>query len=203
MWHLALVAFLFCASVFGADSPAVDVPWEPWAAKAKPGDFVVRKCSGGVTIRSEVTKVNADLVAVAETTDVDGVKSVQNKHYLQKKKPYAGANPVGLEVDVKPTDQVEVTVGGKVVKAQKYSGFMVTGYAHTGKTENARKLAKYEKIIADSVPFGGMLKEFIAEEDGVALKPGGGKQVNKNEKLELLTEVVAFGNVNDEKSSSK
>ena len=190
----AILASIFSLAAFSAEKP-VPVGWEPWVPQAKVGDFVVRKSMDRLT-RSEVKEVTKNYVAVEETSGGSRVL----KHYSLKK--IEPTSVVGSEVDMKESAKNECKIGGKTVTCKTFSGSMVVSDAHGGKQVTATKIAKYEKVVSDAVPFGGLVKEALAEDDGIDIKPNGGRQVNTSDKMMVLSELVDFGNVLEDKATA-
>jgi len=177
--------------------------FEPWVKTAKIGDFVAIKYKSGTTMRRELKSIDADVVVVEEKSTSNGKDYTFQKKYSRKE---AGATEP-RELDMKKTSTAPVKINGKDVNCEVWDGYIKgmvvsTSSSTTQKAETFKAL-RYQKTMAADVPFGGIVKEMQAPDDGIGLSFGkgnkGGRVNNKNENLELVFEATDFGNTQPKK----
>ncbi|MFH0938121.1 MAG: hypothetical protein V1899_02405 [Planctomycetota bacterium] len=190
--NLVLVMlFVSCSVLAAGNSFGVGVgndssgglAYEPWVKTAKVGDFIIFKDNSGTTQRKEVKTIEPNFVIV----EFGNSKFTEKQKYSRKEAPVES-----YELDMKQTNSGTIQINDKTLKCVTYDGYvkkisMVSG-CHGGTKKSVQKGPRYQKVIGEGVPFGGVIKKFYAAKEG------------KDEKLELTFEVTDFGNVNDAKT---
>ena len=164
-------------------------PFEPWVKTAKVGDFVVIKSKDGKLQRKTVKSIEADVLVVESS--IDGGKAVEFKINRDEK----SALP-SRELELAKSSSGSVKLGTQSVQYEVYDGF-VKGLTMAMNGQETFKAMKYQKVVAQGVPFGGIIKLMQAHDDGKPLPFGNGQKTgrikNANETLELWYEVTEFG----------
>jgi hypothetical protein len=206
--RFVLLAALSAASLSAAEAPetlaarieqqATPLPYEAWTKSARVGDYIVRKFSSGPLTRTEVRELDADFVYVDEVSEFQGKKTERKRKYLRNENTLKPR-----EVDMKSSGTFKQKVNGQKLNCEGFDGYIVTVLKEWNGTTTAMKLANYHKVVAEGVPFGGIIRELQAPDDKieVATKPGGGfvKLLNTIETTQVVMEVTAWGNSVDER----
>jgi hypothetical protein len=186
------------AGANGAAAVAIVQPFEPWVKTARIGDFVIIKYKDGKTVRKTVKALEISAV-VLEFSSADAKPSEQK--FSRDEKTQAPPQ----ELDLVKSGSSALKIGTQTVQADVLDGFIVGMRAmHSSitpgkKTDNQEsfKVLKYQKIVAQGIPFGGVVKVMQAPDDGKPILFGKGQKTgridNEIEKLELMYEVTEFG----------
>jgi hypothetical protein len=180
------------------EQQATPLPYEPWTKTARVGDYIVRKLATGPVTRTEVREIDADYVYVDEVSDVQGRKTERKRKYLRNE------NTLKMrEVEMKSSGTFKQKVNGQKLNCEAFDGYIVTVLKEWNGTTTAMKLAKYHKVVAEGVPFGGVIRELQAPDDKREVTPnaGGGfvKLMNTIETTQVVMEVTDWGNSVDER----
>ena len=186
------------ADPFGAGAPGVFPPlaYEPWVKSAKVGDYAVLKYAA-YTLRREVKAIQDEFVVVEENFDHNGKKNTYEKKYIRKE-GLADSN----EVDMKKTSSGKLKINGADVACDVWDGYIKGLRVMPNAANECYKALKYQKFLAIGMPFGGIVKELRAKDDGKGISFGNGKAgrvKNESETLELVFEVIEFGNTQAKK----
>lgn len=172
----------------------MEMAFEPWVKTAAVGDFIVMKFKGGHTLRKEVKSVEDDFVTVETKSDS---RPGQMKYH---RKESAGPNVVKVgvaDLDMKLTKTDTVTINGQKIACEQWDGFRRT-FSLSTKAGERVKLTKYQKLCAAGVPFGGVIREMMAPDDGKAMTLNGpARIINQNNTLDIIYEVTDFGTGKD------
>ncbi len=180
------------------EQQATPLPFEPWVKSARVGDYIVRKFSGGATTRTEIRELDSDFVYIDEVSESSG-KKTERKRKISRNE--SAGKP--REVEMKSTGTFKQKLNGVKLACEGFEGLIVTALKEWNGETTAMKLAKYHKVIADGVPFGGVVRELQAPDDKreVVPKTGGGfvRQLNTIDTLQVVMEVTSWGNTMDER----
>ena len=180
------------------EQQATPLPYEAWTKTARVGDYIVRKFANGPSTRTEVRELDANFVYVDEVSENQGKKTERKRKYVRDENTQKAR-----EVDMKSSGAFKQKVNGVKLNCEGFDGYIVTALKEWNGTTTAMKLARYHKVVAEGVPFGGVIRELQAPDDkiDVAAKPGGGfvKLLNTNETLQVVMEATAWGNSVDER----
>jgi hypothetical protein len=179
-----------------ATAEAVFHPFEAWVPNAKVGDFIVVRYPSGNPQRKEVIEINDKEVVVA-LSEVNG--KLQFKRKYSRDKSTAVEGPVELEM--KKTSTAPMTIKDKKISCDLWDGYCShfrAGY----KNVTTYKGLRYQKVVCEDVPFGGVVKELIAKDDGKPIQTNTRKTTivkNTIDTLDLIYEVTDFGNTQQKK----
>ena len=180
------------------EQQATPLPFEPWVKSARVGDYIVRKFPGGATTRTEIREIDSDFVYIDEVSDAAG-KKTERKRKISRNE---GAGKP-REVEMKSTGTFKQKLNGVKLPCEGFEGLIVTALKEWNGETTAMKLAKYHKVVAEGLPFGGVVRELQAPDDKreVVPKTGGGfvRQLNAIDTLQVVMEVTSWGNTVDER----
>ena len=180
------------------EQQSTPLPFEPWVKTARVGDYIVRKFPGGTTTRTEIREIDSDYVYIDEVAETSG-KKVERKRKISRNV----GNGKPREVEMKSTGAFKQKVNGIKLNCEAFDGLIVTALKEWNGETTAMKLARYHKVVAENVPFGGVVRELQAPDDKLEVTPkaGGGfvRLLNTIDTLQVVMEVTAWGNTVDEK----
>ena len=200
-------AMLLACAIHAADAPltkaeraeleATVFPYEPWVKTARVGDYIVRKFSNGSTVRCEVRSLDDTVVTLDETTETKSGKTELRKRYSRVESAVKTH-----EIEMKSDGVQKQRINGTVLKCEAFDGLVVTARKEWNGELLGMKVAHYHKVVAEGVPFGGIIRELQAPDDKIPLVTKEGsyvRLVNTIELLQVVMEVTAWGNSVDEK----